>query len=97
MHVRTLATIIADGSTDIEVETRGYDRHPEAILQIDVTGTITIQVLGSLDGSAYTEVLAESAVDQLSAVVLLPFYRFTASGTSGGSAVVKIGMNGPRE
>lgn len=96
MIIETLATISADGSTDVEIDTSGYEDHPEAIMQIDVTGTITIQVLGSLDDSAYVEILAASGVDQLSAVVLLPFYRFTASGTSGGSAVIKLGRNGVR-
>ena len=97
MHVRTLATVSADGNTDVEVPSEGYNRHPEAIMQIDVTGTITIQILGSLDGTAFVEVLAANAADQLSAVVLLPFYRITASATSGGSAVIKLGLNGPRE
>ena len=96
MIVETLATINTDGSTDVEIDTEGYENHPEAILQIDITGTITIQVLGSLDDVAYVEILAAGAADQLSAVALLPYYRFTASGTSGGSAVVKIGRNGRR-
>ena len=96
MIVETLATITADGSTDVEIDAEGYENHPEAILQIDITGTITIQVLGSLDDAAYVEILAASASDQLSAVALLPYYRFTASSTSGGSAVVKIGRNGRR-
>ena len=96
MIVETLATINTDGSTDVEIDTEGYENHPEAILQIDITGTITIQVLGSLDDVAYVEMLAASASDQLSAIILMPYYRFTASGTSGGSAVVKIGRNGRR-
>ncbi len=96
MIVETLATISADGSADVELDTRGYGKHPECLLQIDVTGTITLQVLGSLDGVAYVELLAASAVDQLAAVVMLPFLRLTASGTSGGSVVVKLGRNGVR-
>lgn len=96
MIVETLAEISSDGSTDVEIDTSGYEEHPEAVLQIDITGTITIQVLGSLDGVAFVEILAASASDQLSAVVLLPYYRFTASGTSGGDATVKIGRNGVR-
>jgi len=97
MIVETLTTLSADGSADIEVDTAGYgDGHPEAILQVNVTGTITIQVLGSLDDDVYVELLAANAADQLAAVVLLPFYRFTASGTSGGTAEIKIGRNGTR-
>lgn len=96
MIVETLATIDADGSTDVEIETSGYDKHPEGVLQIAITGTITIQVLGSLDDSSYVELLAASSDSQLAAVVLLPFYRFTASSTSGGSAVIKLGRNGVR-
>ena len=96
MIVETLATISTDTTTDVEIQTEGYDRHPEAILQVGITGTITIQVLGSLDDSNYVEILAASAADQLSAVVLLPFYRFVSTGTSGGSAVVKLGRTGPR-
>jgi hypothetical protein len=97
MIVETLATISADGSTDVEINTEGYEQHPEGLLQIDVTGTITIQVLGSLDGSCYVEILAALAdTDQLSAIALVPYLRFTASATSGGTAVIKLGRNGPR-
>lgn len=96
MIVETLATVNSDGNTDVEVDTSGYVGHPEAVLQVDVTGTITVQILGSLDGSAFVEVLAASAADQLAAVVLLPHYRITVTGTSGGSAVIKLGRNGVR-
>jgi len=96
MIIETLATISADGSTDVEIDTSGYESHPEAVLQIDITGTITIQILGSLDGVSFVELVAAAATDSLNAVVLLPFYRFTASATSGGSAVVKLGRNGVR-
>lgn len=97
MHVRTLATINTDTDTDVEIPVDGYKYNPEAILQIQITGTITIQVLGSLDGTNWVEVLAASAVDQLSAVALLPHWRFTSTGTSGGTAVIKMGINGKRE
>lgn len=96
MLVETLATINANGSTDVELDTSGYQYHPEGILQVNITGTITIQVLGSLDDAAYVEMLAANAADQLSAIVLMPFLRFTATGTSGGTAVIKLGRNGVR-
>lgn len=97
MHVRTLDTITEDGNTDVALPTDTYKRHPEAVIQINITDTITIQVLGSLDGVTFVEVLAASAADQLAAVAFLPFYRFTATGQTDGTAVVKIGLNGPRE
>lgn len=96
MIIETLATITADGSTDVEIDTSGYESHPEAVMQVDITGTITIQILGSLDGVSFVELVAAAATDSLNAVVLLPYYRFTATSTSGGTAVVKVGRNGVR-
>jgi len=96
MIIETLATITADGSTDVEIDTSGYEEHPEAVLQVDITGTITIQILGSLDGTSFVELVAAAATDSLNAVILLPYYRFTATATSGGTAVVKVGRNGIR-
>jgi hypothetical protein len=98
MHVRTLATISADGNTDVEIPMKGYRYHPEAVLQIDITGTITIQVLGSLDGTSYVEMMGADTADRLQPIAAVPYLRFTATSTSGGTAVVKImvGQN-PRE
>ena len=96
MIVETIATLSADGNSDVEIDTAGYGDHPEVILQVNITGTISIQVLGSLDGTTFVEMIATSTDDQLAAVAMMPFYRFTATGTSGGSAEIKIGRNGTR-
>ena len=90
MHVRTLATISADGNTDLEIPASSYRYHPEAVLHIGITGTITIQVLGSIDGTTWVEIIAASASSALQSIAMLPHLRFTASGTAGGSAVIKI-------
>lgn len=87
--VITLATVDADGNTDVSVPTLGYGEHPEIMLQVAITGTITIQILGSLDGTTWVEMLAANASSQLAALAAVPFLRITASSTSGGSATVK--------
>ena len=97
MQVRTLATITTDTTVDTRVPTQNYQRHPEMVLQVGITGTITVQILGSLDGTTWVEMLAASAASQLSAVALVPHVRIVTTGTSGGTAVVKVGTGqGPR-
>ncbi len=94
MQVEELGTISTDTNTDFEIDVGGYVSHPEAVLQVNITGTITIQVLGSLDGNAYVEILEASSVDQLAAIAMVPFLRITSTGTSGGTAVITLGRNG---
>lgn len=96
MHVRTLATVDANGNTDVELRLpNNYDR-VNTLVQITITGTITIQLLGSLDGAAYSEILAASASSRVASVLVTPFMRITASSTSGGSAVIKALEGGAR-
>ena len=96
MHVRTLATVSADGNTDVELRLpTNYDR-VNTLVQITVTGTITIQLLGSLDGAAYSEILAAAGTSRVASVLVTPFMRITSSSTSGGSAVLKVLEGGPR-
>mgnify|MGYP001823630749 CR=1 FL=1 len=97
MQVKTLGTINANGDNDFEIAINGYHHHPEAVVQVNITGTITIQVLGSLDGTAFVEMIAATTSDILQPIALVPFLRFTASSTSGGSAVAKVMTGaGPR-
>ena len=96
MKVNTIATVSADGSTDVAVDNQSaYKRHPEGILQVAITGTMTIQVLGSLDGTNYSEMIAASASGSITAIALVPFLRITASSTSGGTATILLGTSGP--
>jgi hypothetical protein len=97
MRVRTLATITTDTNTDVELPVTSYKYHAEAVLQINITGTITIQVLGSLDGVSYVEMMGADATDRLQPIAIVPHLRFTSTGTSGGSAVIKVMLGeGPR-
>lgn len=91
MQVRTLATITTNTTVDTRVPMQGYRYNPEMVLQVGITGTITVQILGSLDGTTWVELLAASAVDQLSAVAAVPHVRIVTTGVSGGTAVVKAG------
>lgn len=92
MQVKTLATITGANTTvDTRVPTHGYREHPEMVVQVGITGTITAQVLGSLDGVTWVEYLAASASSQLSAVAMVPHLRIVTTAQAGGTATLKVG------
>jgi len=100
MQVLTLAdAIVADTNTDIELPAAPYDRHPEAFIQIEISGTFTAQVLGKLHADAsYVELVAAATANYIQPVAYMPYIRLTTSGgasTPVCSAWIMIG-NSPR-
>lgn len=82
MQVLTIAdAVTADTNTDFELPISSYDYHPEAFLQIEVSGTFTVQILGKLHADAsYVELVAAVTADTIQPVAIMPFLRVTTSG-----------------
>ena len=61
MQVITIAdAVVADTNTDFELP-NAYNVHPEAFIQIEISGTFTCQILGKLHaGASYVELIAKS-------------------------------------
>lgn len=85
MQVITVAdAIVADTNTDFEFPAQSYNEHPEMLLQIEISGTFTVQVLGKLhDDASYVELVAAVTANTIQPTVYMPFIRVT---TSSGSA-----------
>jgi len=74
--------VVADTNTDYELPV-AYD-HPEAFIQVEISGTFTVQILGKLHASAsYVELVAAATANYIQPVAYMPFIRVT---TSGGAA-----------
>jgi len=82
MQVITVAdAIVADTNTDIQLPPKAYDHHPEAFLQIEISGTFTVQILGKLHADAsYVELVAAVTANTIQPVAYMPFIRVTTSG-----------------
>lgn len=82
MQIITLAdAVTADTNTDFELPSRAYDEHPEMLLQIEISGTFTCQVLGKLHADAsYVELVAAVTVNTIQPTVYMPYIRITTSG-----------------
>ncbi len=94
MQVITIAdAIVADTNTDFELPS-AYN-HPEAFVQIEISGTFTVQVLGKLHADAtYVELIAAVTANTIQPVAYMPFLRVTTSGGASTpicSAYVMIG------
>ena len=85
MQVITIAdAITADTDTDIALPAPPYDTHPEAFLQVEISGTFTVQILGKLhEDASYVELVAAATASYIQPVAYMPFIRIT---TSGGAA-----------
>ncbi len=81
MQVITIAdAVVADTNTDFELPP-AYGEHPEAFIQIEITSTFTVQILGKLHADAsYVELVAAVTVDTIQPVTYMPFMRVTTSG-----------------
>jgi hypothetical protein len=81
MQVITIASaIVADTNTDFEFP-NAYGPHPEAFVQIEISGTYTIQILGKLHPDAsYVELVAAVTANTIQPVAYMPFMRVTSSG-----------------
>lgn len=80
----------ANGSYDLELSP-AYRGHPEAVIQIEISGTATVQILGSLDGDfTPVEVIAAVTVNTLQPIAYMPLLRATISGYSSGNVIVKV-------
>ena len=81
---KIVSAVVADTDTDVELPSGSYDIHPEAFLQVQISGTFTVQVLGKLHAdAAYVELVAATTANYIQPVAYMPFLRFT---TSGGAA-----------
>ena len=85
MQVITVAdAITTDTNTDYEFPSRAYDEHPEMLLQVEISGTFTVQILGKLhEDASYVELVAAATANYIQPTVYMPFIRVT---TSGGAA-----------
>lgn len=85
MQVLTLASAItADTNTDFDLPVDSYDEHAEAFLQVEISGTFTVQILGKLHADAsYVELVAAATANYIQPIAFMPFIRVT---TSSGSA-----------
>ena len=81
MQVITIAdAIVADTNTDIELP-NAYSGHPEAFIQIEISGTFAVEILGKLHADAtYVQLIAGVAVNTIQPVTFMPFMRVTTSG-----------------
>ena len=82
MQVLTLAdAIVADTNTDYEMPAGSYDDQPEMFLQVEISGTFTIQILGKLHADAsYVELVAAATANYIQPVAYMPYIRITSSG-----------------
>ena len=100
MQVITIVdATVADGNTDLELPPQSYDDHPEAFIQVEISGTFTVQILGKLHADAsYVELIAAATANAITPVTYMPFIRVTTSGgasTPIASVYAMIG-SGPR-
>ncbi len=88
---------VDDENNDLELPPVAYDAHPEAFIQIEISGTFTVQVLGKLHaGASYVELVAAVTVNTIQPITYMPFVRVTTSGgasTPVCSAYVMIGKS----
>jgi len=80
----------ANGSYDIEIPT-SYSGHAEAVIQIEIGGTATVQILGALDDDfSYVEVVAAVTANTLQPISYIPKLRATVTGYASGDVIVKV-------
>lgn len=80
----------ANGNYDVELPP-AYRGHPEAVVQIEISGTATVQMLGAIeDDFSYVEVIAAVTANTLQPIAYIPKLRATVSGYSSGNVIVKV-------
>ena len=68
-----------DANTDYTMPTAYM--HPEAFLQVQISGTFTVQVLGRLHtDAAYVELIAAATANYIQPIAYMPYLRITRSG-----------------
>ncbi len=76
--IKIANAITGDTNTDYTVPV-AYG-HPELFLQLSISGTFTIQILGKLHADAsYVEVVAEATASYLQPIAFMPYLRITTS------------------
>jgi len=100
MQVITAAdAVVTDTNTDIRLPPQTYDDNPEAFIQVEISGTFTVQILGKLHADAsYVELVAAATANYIQPITYMPFIRVTTSSGSStpiASVYVMIG-SGPR-
>jgi len=71
---------VANGNTDI-ILPNAYRNHPEAFIQIQISGTFTVQILGRLHPDAsFVELVAAVTANTIQPVTYMPEIRVTTSG-----------------
>jgi len=83
MEVITVVDATVDDETNDVTLPTAYE-HSEMIIQVEISGTFTVQVLGKIHASAtYIELIAEGTVNVLQPLAYMPYIRVI---TSGGAA-----------
>jgi len=68
-----------DASTEYTMPTAYM--HPEAFLQVQISGTFTVQVLGKLHADAgYIELIAAATASYIQPIAYMPYLKITRSG-----------------
>jgi hypothetical protein len=71
----------ADTNNDFVLPVSSYDAHPEAFIQIEITSTFTVQILGRLHPDAsFVELVAAVTADTIQPITFMPEIRVTTSG-----------------
>lgn len=86
----------ANGNYDLSLMPT-YRGHPEAVVQIEISGTATVQILGRLGSDfSFVEVIAAVTANTLQPISFIPDLRATVSGYSSGDVIVKVLIPGNR-
>lgn len=73
------AAVTTDTNTDFTVP-NAYG-HTEMFIQVEITSTFSVQILGKLHTSAsYVELVAVASANYIQPVAYMPFIRVTTSG-----------------
>ena len=91
MRVQTFVDeAAANGDTDVELYS-AYEGQNEAIVQIEITGTASCQILGRLTPDfSWVEVVPAVTANTIQPITFMPELRATISGYSSGSVSVAV-------
>lgn len=80
----------ANGNYDLELMP-AYRGHPEAVVQIEITGSATVTLQGRIDEDfTFQQIIAATTADVLQPISFIPQLRAVISGYTTGNVVVKV-------